>query len=479
MINIHHLSKKGICGALICLIVFTSCKKFVELDAPRNQVGLDQSFQSDATAASAVLGIYSNGNGRDLVFALSIYPGMSADDIQYNVATPSYDEFENNALSINNSQVATYVWYYNYYVLGQANTVIDGLTRSTALTESVKNQLLGEAKTWRAFILFHLVNFFGDVPMPVTSDFIGNATLPRTPAAQVWEQIIKDLKEAQPMLSETYPSTQRARINRSVATALLARAYLYTKDWVNAEAEAGKVIGSGAYSINRNINETFANTSPEVIWQQATLTGLSIYNTNTDAKGGSYAAPPGVVPSFSLYDTLYNSFEPGDLRKANWTTASVIGGKSYYIITKYKLRSLPTGATTGNEFNVVLRLAEQYLIRAEARAQQNKIGDAVSDVDTIRHRAGLPLLSPAISKENLLLVIEKERKSELFAEWGHRWFDLKRTPSVLAPATRTRADDVLGGIKPATWNFTDILYPIPDAQRIANPALTQNPGYTN
>lgn len=479
MINIHHLSNRAIGAAFISLTLFSSCKKFVELDAPQNQVGLEQSFQSDATAASAVLGIYSNGTTRDLVFSLSIYPGMSADDVQYNVPSPLYDEFETNSLSVTNSRMDQWVWYNTYYVLGQANTVIDGLTKSTMLSEAVKNQLLGEAKTWRAFMLFHLVNFFGDVPMPVTSDFLGNARLPRTPAVQVWQQIIKDLKEAQPLLSETYPSTQRARINRSAATALLARAYLYTKDWANAETEAGKVIGSGTYSLNQKINETFSNTSPEVIWQQATLTGISIYNGNTDAKGGSYAAPPGVIPSFSLYDTLYNSFETGDLRKTNWVTPSVIGGKSYYTITKYKLRSLPAGAAVGNEFNVVLRLAEQYLIRAEARAQQNKISEAMADVDTIRRRAGLPFLSPAISKENLLLAIEKERKSELFAEWGHRWFDLKRTPSVVTPATRTRADDVLGGIKPATWSFTDILYPIPDAQRIANPALTQNPGYTN
>jgi hypothetical protein len=479
MINIHHLVKRGMGGVLIAAAMLTSCKEFVKLDAPQNQVGLDQSFQSDATAASAVLGIYNTGLAKDWLFAMTAFPGMSADEVQYNTSIPTYDEFETNSLSINNAKVAQDIWYYSYYVLGQANTVIDGLTRSTALSPGVKDQLIGEAKTWRAFVFFHLVNLFGDAPLPVTSDFVGNATLPRSPAADIWQQIIKDLKEAQSLLSETYPSAQRARINRAVATALLAKAYLYTKDWVNAETESAKLINSGVYSINKNINETFINTSNEVIWQLATLQGLSLYTTNTDAKGGSFAAPSGVIPFFTLQDTLYNSFEAGDLRKANWITASVIGGKSYYIFMKYKLRSLSSGAATGNEFNVVLRLAEQYLIRAEARAQQNKIGDAVADVDTVRSRAGLPLLSPAISKENLLLAIEKERKAELFAEWGNRWFDLKRTPSVIAPTTRTRADDVLGGIKPATWNFTDILYPVPDAQRIANPALTQNPGYTN
>ena len=79
---------------------------------------------------------------------------------------------------------------------------------------------------------------------------------------------------------------------------------------------------------------------------------------------------------------------------------------------------------------------------------------------------------------NLLLAIEKERKAELFGEWGHRWFDLKRTPAV-SGGGKTRADEVIGGMRPATWASTDVLYPIPDAQRVSNPALTQNPGYNN
>jgi hypothetical protein len=464
---------------VITACILPSCRKFVELDAPQNQVGVEQSFETDATATSAVLGIYNNGSVRTWIFNLSVYPGMSADDVQSNFSQPAQDEFENNALSISNSSISNILWAYGYASLAQANIMIAGLGKSTSLTPAVKNQLMGEAKTWRAFDLFYLANLFGDVPMPVSDDALANAVLPRTPVAQVWQQIITDLKEAQQLLPETYPTALRARINRHTATALLARAYLYTKDWAAAEAAANTVISSGVYSLNKDLNTTFSNTSNEVIWQQATLTGLSIYMTNTDAQGGSYAAPVGVVPAFTLYDTLYHSFESGDLRKANWVTPTELGGKNYYVVSKYKLRGLPSGASTGNEYNVIVRLAEQYLIRAEARARQGNLGDAVADVDSVRSRAGLSMLDPAISQADLLLAIEKERRSELFAEWGHRWMDLKRTPAVTDPAGKTRADEVLGGMKPATWNTTDILYPIPDAQRIANPALTQNPGYTN
>ena len=86
------------------------------------------------------------------------------------------------------------------------------------------------------------------------------------------------------------------------------------------------------------------------------------------------------------------------------------------------------------------------------------------------------MLDNSLSQPNLLLAVEQERKAELFGEWGNRWLDLKRTPSINGGG-KTRADDVIGGMRPATWASTDILYPIPDAQRVANPALTQNQGY--
>lgn len=471
------INKKIIAGLLLTGCMLTSCRKLVEIGPPVNQVGLDQSFASDATATSAILGIYNASNTRDFIFPASILPGLSADELQNNVSSPAYDEFKTNAITITNSNIANLLWYYPYYTLAQANAMLSGVERSTTLSAGVKNQLLGEIKTWRAFILFHLVNYYGDVPLPLTDDPIGNSTLARTPGAAVWQQIIQDLKDAVALLSDTYPSVLRSRVNRQTANALLARAYLYTKDWQHAEETASTVIGSGLYSLSADVNNTFVNTSNEIIWQFATLTGLSVYTSNTDAKGGSYAAAAGTVPAVTLTDTLYNSLEAGDKRKAGWVLPTVIGGSNYKVITKYKLRVLPSGTTTGNEYNVVLRLAEQYLIRAEARAQLQNLTGAIADADTIRRRAGLPMLADNLQQQEVLLAIENERKAELFGEWGHRWLDLKRTASVVSPADKTRADDVIGGLKPATWNSTDVLYPIPDAQRIANPALTQNNGY--
>jgi starch-binding outer membrane protein, SusD/RagB family len=114
-----------------------------------------------------------------------------------------------------------------------------------------------------------------------------------------------------------------------------------------------------------------------------------------------------------------------------------------------------------------LRLAEQYLIRAEARAQRENQAGAIDDLNVIRNRAGLLPLAYGLSKADVLLAVEKERKLELFGEgYGHRWIDLSRT---------NRINAVLSAEKPATWRATAALWPVPNIEIINNPALTPNP----
>lgn len=439
---------------------FSSCKKFVELGPPPTQTVLEDVFKADGTATSAILALYSSGNGglTGLALNFTVLPGLSADDVQINSVNTMYDEFRNNAINANtNTTNDNSLWYAGYMVIKNANNAIVGLTNSTTLTPSVKSQLLGEAKFVRAYVYFYLVNMYGDVPMPLKSDadFVENSLLPRTPAAQVWAQIITDLKDAEAGMATTYQSTLRARANKWTAASLLARAYLYTKDYANAEAAATRVIAAGTYSLPA-LSGVFVNTSNEIILQLANTTGISTF-------GANYLAATGGIPNYSLYDTIGKSFEAADLRRTVWDTITTVSGKRYYWIYKYRAR---TG--TGSEYNIALRFAELYLIRGEARAQQNNLSGAKTDIDAIRTRAGLTGLSSTLTQAQMLLAIEQERKVELFGEWGHRWFDLKRTG---------RADAVIGGQKPTTWQSTDVLYPIPQTQRLANPNLTQNPGY--
>lgn len=445
---------KKIFVAFFLLIAFCSCEKFVELGPPPTQTIQDDVFKTDATATSAILGIYSGQPYPNLVIPYSGYTGMTADDVKFSTVDVLLDEFKTNSISVTNG-LNNNVWFYSYMQIKNINYAISGLSKSTTITPSVKDQLMGEAKAQRAFIYFYLVNLYGDVPMPVDDDANAAASLPRTPSEQVWAQIITDLTEAQTLLPAAYQGTFRARINKWAATTLLARVRLYRKEYADAEALATQVINSTTYSLPAT-ELAFVNNSNETIWQIANTTGVSTF-------GANYLAAAGSIPTYTLYDTLYRSFETGDRRRTNWTGTTTVGSTTYYFVNKYKVRS-----GTGNEYNIVLRLAELYLIRAEARAQQNNLSGAKADLDVIRTRAGLSAVSSSLTQAQMLLAIEQERKVEMFGEWGHRWLDLKRT---------NRANTVIGGQKPTTWQPTDVLYPVPQQQRDVNANLTQNLGY--
>lgn len=439
------------------LLATTSCEKYVDINTPPNAVGKEQAISDSTTATSVVLSLYSNavsGNSSD-VFLTSVYGAMSADE-GYYLTNTSYDNFRTNTLAAGNA--ANSYWSNLYARIGKANYAIEGLSAATTLPVSVKNQLLGEAKFWRAWLYFYLVNYFGDTPLVLTTDALTNGLLPRASVANVYQQIVTDLTDAKGLLTNNYPSTERARVNQNAASAFLARVYFYQQHWTAAESEATNVINNGTYSLVTNLDNVFLNNSNETIWQ------LSLLAASTPATVfATEFIPASTTPSFVLYDTLTNTFEPNDQRKAKWTKSIVYLGKTYYYPYKYKVRS----TITGNEYPVMIRLAEMYLIRAEARANQNNVSGGVGDINLVRQRAGITQLSAALSKDALLAALEHERWVELFTESSDRWFNLKRL---------NKATSVLSLLKPS-WQPFQQLYPIPQQAMTANPNLKDNPGY--
>jgi hypothetical protein len=451
------------CILLICAFYFSSCKKFVQVPPPVNQVGSATVFQDDASATSAVTGIYSEMMSNSNQFTTgntTFYAGMSADELYY-YTTSNRDEFVKNQITeTNHGILSSFFWDKAYKNIYAANLCIEGIGASSKLSPSVRNTLLGEAKFIRAFCFFYLVNCFGDVPLTTTSDYNANTTLPRTSTATVYQRVIADLQEAQNLLPVSYASADKTRPNKWAAAALLARVFLYTGDYLQAEAQANAVINSGTYSLVSNLNNVFLKSSTETLWQ--------LYPVNTtwntwearDILPSSAAA----TPQYLITPNLMNAFQPGDARKAAWTASRVFAAQTVFYPYKYKVYGNGAPQT---EYYVVLRLAEQYLIRAEARARQNNIAGVAADLNIIRTRATLPNTT-ASDQASVLSAIEQERRIELMCEWGDRWFDLKRT---------NRVNAVIGALKPATWQPTDALWPIPVSQLNANPFLAQNPGY--
>jgi starch-binding outer membrane protein, SusD/RagB family len=354
------------------------------------------------------------------------------------------------------------MWIEVYKTIYAVNVSLEAIEASKGLTATFKRRTKGELKTIRAWCYFNLVNMFGGVPVITDTDFKTNSLLPKEAPEQVFEFIINDLEGADTMLLADYPSAGRYRPNLYTSKALLAKAYLYTQNWEKAESFSDEVINAGIYSLEPDVNNVFVQGSTEAIWQYPG-TDASFSHTNESYLFLPDAFNPGGVPKFEITPSLYDAFEEGDIRKANWIAAEDINGTIYNYPFKYKIRDASAAVT--QEDYVFFRVAEQYLIRAEARAQLDQFDNALEDLNVIRRRAGISDLTFS-DKQTLLDDILKERRLELFCEWGSRWFDLKRL---------NKADEVLGS-KP-NWQSTDVLYPIPLLELQRNPFLTQNPGY--
>lgn len=465
------------------IVIATSCKKFVEIGPPQTALVTESVFANNATATTAVTAIYIQMYNNLESYLISQVNGLLSDEQQNYSTVTTQVQFYTNAMLATSGTTGEWTNAYNY--IYQANAVMEGLKGNSNIYPSVSRQLTGEALFIRAYWLFYLTNCYGAIPLTTTTDYKVNESLSRTPRAQVYQQVITDLLQAQSLLSPNYvdisdtvTSTDRVRPNKWAATALLARAYLYASDWKDAQAQATAVLNNPSlYSLD-TLNGVFlaANSNhKEAIWQLATPLPSTI-NTNDGQYYILQSAPSNTLGATALSQQLMASFEDGDNRRAKWVDSIAFGTTVYYFPYKYQVYDNTHNPNSRTEYTMVLRLAEQYLIRAEAEAEQNNLSGATTDLNAIRTRAGLPNIPGTIasSQTAMLKAILHERQVELFTEWGHRWFDLNRTHS---------ADSVLGApgnvcqYKGGTWNATDSLYPIPQSERNSDPNLSQNVGY--
>lgn len=465
-------------AACTLLFIGGGCKKFANVEPASNIFGAAEVFSSDATLSSGIAGMYSTAlfnYGDQFQTDQALCPGLLADELEVVGTNLTYEQFYKNAIIANNASINSY-WTGMYKVIYTANTIMEGIAvNKENISPGLDSLAKGESLFMRAFCHFNLVNWFGDVPLVLTSDAKANNRAFKTPTAEIMQKVIEDLKTAKTLLRKNYSATannNRIRPNKFAATALLARAYLYTNQWALAEAEASSVIGETTlYQLlpKADIGKVFYLNSLESIWQMSntSTTGLSSYRGHT-ALGSFFLNT--TVPTIAMTADLKNAFESTtDARIAAWTrnVTYTIGNVTETKTVPNKYKNQFSNTTSTAESFSFLRVAEQYLIRAEARAQLNQLGTAADDLNTIRNRAGIGNTS-ATTKENLLLAIERERRVELFTEIGHRWYDLKRTG---------RASQVLG-TKPG-WSDSRLLFPIPAIELLNNTNLVQNDGYRN
>ncbi|APS37441.1 RagB/SusD family nutrient uptake outer membrane protein [Salegentibacter sp. T436] len=452
---------------LILLGVQLSCDDFVEVDVPNDRITSQTVFAKDETAISAVKGIYNqlysadfSGGSQNSVTVLS---ELSADNLRATVSTATLLEFEENEIFINNNHNLR-LWSSAYNIIYMTNAVLQGLENNERISPDVRTQLIGETQFIRAFTYFYLVNLFGEVPLVLTTDYQINAKIYRSSIEDVYAQIVEDLEQSTDRLDSTYENGERFRANKFTVIALLARVHLYLENWELAEELSSEVIAaSDTYNLV-DLNEVFLANSKEAIWQISPLEGGSV---RANTREGDFFILVDNLETVALTEDLMASFSENDYRKNNWTGGFDTETNHYDFPFKYKIKN---AAGEALEYSMVLRLAEQYLIRSEARAHQNKLEEAIEDLNKLRQRANLNPVEtnfPEITQDQLLNLIIEERRHELFAEWGHRWFDLKRI---------NQANEILSPIKPL-WENTDVLYPIPEEEMIKNPNIDQNSGY--
>lgn len=385
------------------------------------------------------------------------------------------------------------LWISSYSGIEKANWIIAKVPDAT-MNETRKNQIIGEAYFLRAFYFWTLAKNFGDVVIKTEPSVTeAKAYFPKSSKADVYKQIYNDLDKATQAGLPSYPANEKGRPSREAVDALYAKAALYNEDWAKALEKAQIVITSGKYALMPNVMDVFSylkedEARKENIWAfeadpitpgtSHQLVGLS---GPVGSAGVEYAKTS--FGSMFAYMSFFNSFDPKDKRRQLLDTTYL--DRSGKWVPQKSITPITTDAvlikkyqdpvsSTGLIPNIpILRLADIYLIAAEAEARLNGSSvKAYEYINAIRTRAGLTELTKGLGKDAFIDAVIQERSWELFAE-GDRWYDLTRTDKFMAVVTK--AVNTVYPARPVQAKHK--YFPIPQDEINANPQLEQNPDW--
>jgi starch-binding outer membrane protein, SusD/RagB family len=386
-----------------------------------------------------------------------VFGDLPSDNLSHVGITVTWSDFDNNTILADNGLVES-TWASIYNALGRVNNVIDQipLISENTLSEEEKTQALAELHFLRALAHYDLMRLFGPIPLrdkAVTSDE-ESLNPGRNSINDVLLLINSDLDYA---IEHLPSSIIKARASQAAAQALKARVLLHQYNITQSNAlleqaidNATAVIDHPSLQLVAEYADLFSgepNTESvfELVYSDQDRNLIARYFAHTSLNGRYEFAP---TPNY------LNAFETEDVRD---TIIKYAGSAPY--VTKFN------DVAAGTDPVYVLRLAEMYLIRAEAASLlERPTSGIMDDINVIRERAGLTAVSIS-SYTGLLLEVEAQRRKE-FAFEGHRWFDLVRTGRALA---------VLDNVT----HVNQTLFPIPQAEIIANnnPEMYQNEGY--
>lgn len=445
------------------LLLLIGCEDYLEIGPPTDQIVGEVVFDDRATVEATFAHIYTQlreeafpaGN----LTGISYLMGMYADDFVY-VTTDDFEaqSFSDNSVLPSNALVQN-LWDTGYSLVYATNRIMEGVKGSQSLSMEDRDRFIGEALFVRAYVHFNLTNLFGAIPYIKTTDYRENMAVRRMAVPSVYESLEEDLLRAKELLGSATTDTGHFRPDHWTASALLSRTYLYHQEWEKALAEARYLLDNSGLTLEPSVEGVFLGNSTETLWQlDARSQGR---NTNEAYHFVVLSSPPNKA---TLSPSLLESFEAGDRRLVAWVGTFSNEEGTWYFPNKYKLYNV-TELT--EEYSILFRLPEQFLIAAEAGARLNRLDTALEHLNAVRDRAQLPTLE-GLDQEGILDAILQERRSEFFSEQAHRFYDLKRTGKI---------GEVLSSEK-LYWEATDIDLPIPESELLKNPnLLPQNEGY--
>ncbi len=475
--------KKILISLFTVAVLLTGCTKSLDNQTPQNQIPASSLANDPSSIRAALNGAYSamlSANYMGLRYWL--FSDLYADNLSHVGTFPSFAQFATKSLLSDNVEISN-MWQQIYIAINRANTVIDAANANTSTTFTDKESVIAQAKVLRAYHYFNLLRFWGGnengynkgvdasgktwgVPLrtaPTLSETDANP-IARNSEAEVWTQILADLDAANVIAK--LPTNGNLILTQRAANALKARVQLYREQWSEAETLATAVISAGGSLVNinfangglyTNLYGAVAPTS-EVIWS------LPFDPTNQNSIAFFYLpASLGGRNEVSSSTGLRDAHEANDGRRIiNFTQTPYPAGFPNSPGVSAKTLKY-TRVSTGDDYYHHIRLAEVYLIRAEARARiGTDLAGAASDLNVVRNRAGLPNTT-ATTQAALLDAILRERRVELAHE-GHRFFDLRRFNRL----------DLLG----MTTNSFRVRLPIPQTEIFrSGTVVVQNPGY--
>ena len=458
--------------SLTVLMLLSGCADYLDLK-PLDRISDAQTIFDKTSSEAAVRGVYSAlGGGGYYGTTFQSIGYLSGDNVQWTGSQSQVQEFINHKVNADNSTVAG-AWSAIYQTILRANHVIQKIPLVPAdptFSTTFRNHLTGEGYFVRGLAYFDLARTWGGVPIITqpTQTPGDNIGILRSTQAEVYAQAIKDLDAAELLLSEPTTvlvtsttaqgavPTDRYRATKKTVWALKSRFYLYQSDWAKAESYATLIIGNTTnYRLIAPYSSWFASNA------RGTVESIleTWYNGTTETNGHRGQWQPQQnggtrqwAPNDAFVALINNATIGGNRNTSNVLVAKDNQNRNYGNLY-YR--------NPGSDPSYIIRIAELFLIRAEARARQNLLTLAADDLNAVRTRAGLGNTTAA-TQADLLLAIENERRVE-FAFESDRWFDLVRTG---------RAGVVLGITDPRRY-----LMPIPAAQRLLDPSLTQNDPY--